>query len=213
MTKRLLLLGAGGHCAVVLDSVKRSNEFDEVALIANHPESTKMGHEVEIIGCDDDLEDLHSKGYNHAFVAVGSIGDYDIRKKLFNILQSIGFTIPNIIDKSANISDSVILGKGIYIGKNCCINARACIGDCSIINTGTIIEHDCRLGEFVHISPGVTMCGNVFVDDGGHIGAGAIVRQNIKIGSNTLVGVGSVVVKNIGGNVVAFGNPCKEQNK
>ena len=41
------------------------------------------------------------------------------------------------------------------------------------------------------------------------VGAGAILMPGVKIGDNTVIGAGSVVTKDIPGNVVAVGNPCR----
>ena len=72
-----------------------------------------------------------------------------------------------------------------------------------------IVEHNCCVGNFSHISPGATICGHVLIGNDTHIGAGTVVRQEIIIGSNTLIGIGSVVIKDIPGYVKAYGNPCK----
>lgn len=41
------------------------------------------------------------------------------------------------------------------------------------------------------------------------IGAGALIMSGITIGDNVVVGAGSVVTKDLPGNVVAVGNPCR----
>ncbi len=41
------------------------------------------------------------------------------------------------------------------------------------------------------------------------IGAGVIIVPGVSIGDNTVVGAGSVVTKDMPGNVVAVGNPCR----
>ena len=41
------------------------------------------------------------------------------------------------------------------------------------------------------------------------LGAGVIVLPGVTIGDNVVIGAGSVVTKDIPGNVVAVGNPCK----
>ena len=41
------------------------------------------------------------------------------------------------------------------------------------------------------------------------IGAGALIMPGITIGDNVVVGAGSVVIKDLPGNVVAVGNPCR----
>jgi acetyltransferase-like isoleucine patch superfamily enzyme len=73
-----------------------------------------------------------------------------------------------------------------------------------------VIEHECNIGEFVHVASGSILSGNVTVGAGTHIGAGSIIRQGICIGEGSMIGIGSVVVKNIGDYVTAYGNPCRE---
>lgn len=41
------------------------------------------------------------------------------------------------------------------------------------------------------------------------IGAGSVIVPGVTIGKNSVIGAGSVVVKDIPGNVVAVGNPCR----
>ena len=72
---------------------------------------------MSIVG-GDDLVSLHSEVYSDAFIAVGSIADVFLRKKLYHKLKTIGFHIPNIIDKSSNVSSFSTLGEGVFIGKN-----------------------------------------------------------------------------------------------
>ncbi len=41
------------------------------------------------------------------------------------------------------------------------------------------------------------------------IGAGAVIVPGVSVGDNTVVGAGSVVTRDLPGNVVAVGNPCR----
>lgn len=209
MNKKILLIGGGGHCKSVLDSLLKRNEYSDIGII----DKQNIGGnilDVPIMGCDNDLSTLHSKGYHYAFVTVGSIGDPSLRIKLFNMIEEIGFKIPNIIDSTAILSDHVGLESGIFVGKNVVINAGSFIGEGSIINSGSIIEHDCIINKFSHIAPGTVICGEVELGESSHIGARSVIKQQIKIGSNTIIGMGSVVIKDVGEYVVAYGNPCKE---
>ena len=217
--KRILLLGIGGHCSSVLDSLISLKSYDTIGLVDKemlmHPDrlsvtSSFMG--ISIVGGDDDLVRLYSEGYTDAFITVGSIGDVILRKKLYHKLKEIGFYIPNIIDKSSNVSGFSSLGEGIFIGKRAVVNANTKIGNCAIINTSSVIEHDCKIREFVHIAPGSILCGNVQIDNGTHIGARSVIKQGVHIGSNTMIGMGSVVLSDMPNNITAYGNPCKEVN-
>lgn len=50
---------------------------------------------------------------------------------------------------------------------------------------------------------------DVYIGENTWIGAGVIIVPGVHIGSNTVIGAGSVVTKDIPGNVIAAGNPCR----
>jgi len=206
MKEKVLVLGTGGHCQSVLDALSSQNIY-EPYLIDNCSEKVKYG--LPVLGGDACLESLFKDGYRYAFVAVGSVGNPGLRVKLIIMLKNIGFEIPNIIDKSATIANNAQLGNGVFVGKGVIINSYCNIGSNCIINTGCIVEHGCEIGEFVHIAPGVTLCGKVIIGNNTHVGAGSTVIQDISIGENTLIGAGSVVTKNMGSGLLAYGNPCR----
>ncbi len=209
MTNKILLVGGGGHCESVLDSLMGLGIYTDVGVVDNEKPlgSGIMG--APVVGRDDDLPALFAVGYRRAFVTIGSIGNTEPRTIIFELLEQLGFELPNIIDCTAIVSRNTALGAGIYIGKNALVNAGAKIGNGAIINTGAIVEHGCGVGNFVHIATGAILCGQVLVGERTHIGAGSVIRQGIKIGSGTTIGMGSVVLKDIGVNLVAYGNPCK----
>jgi acetyltransferase EpsM len=89
------------------------------------------------------------------------------------------------------------------------LNARASIGRHVIINTGAIVEHECVIADYAHISPNATLCGNVHVGEGSQVGAGAVVIPNIRIGSGSMIGAGSVVIRDVPNNTLVFGNPAR----
>lgn len=210
MNKKILMIGGGGHCKSVLDSLLQLNQYSEIGIIDKSEYIGKCVLGIPIIGCDDDLPKLYESGYGYAFVTVGSIGETYLRIKLFNFLEKIGFEIPDVIDSSSVISQHAIIEKGVFIGKNAVVNAGTSIGKGTIINTSSIIEHDCAIGDFVHISPGTVLCGEVQIGANSHIGANSVIKQCVNIGSNTTIGAGSVALNDVGSYVIAYGNPCKE---
>ncbi|NLM27576.1 MAG: acetyltransferase [Clostridiaceae bacterium] len=212
MNRKILLVGGGGHCKSVLDSLLILNEYDEIGIIDKDEKAGNTIMGIPVLGSDDDLPALYDAGYQYAFVTVGSAGKPSLRIKLFELVCKLGFTIPNIIDPSAIVSKYSVLEKGIFIGRQSIVNAGAVVGKGAIINSGAIIEHDCRIGAFAHIAPGVVLGGGVTVGDNTHIGLNAAVKQNVCIGSDTIVGMGSVVTKDIKSGVKAYGNPCREMN-
>ncbi|MDF2545700.1 MAG: serine acetyltransferase [Anaerosolibacter sp.] len=213
MNKKLLLIGGGGHCKAVLDSLLELNEYAEIGVVDKKENIGKSIMGVPVVGCDDDLGFLFSDGYKYAFVTVGSIGNPLLRIKLFNILINIGYEIPAIVDDSAKVSKHAKIEQGVFVGKQCVVNAGALIQKGSIINSGSIVEHDCQIGAFSHIAPGAVLAGEVVVGESSHIGLNVTVKQQIHIGPNSIIGMGSVVLHNIDSHIMAYGNPCREVKK
>lgn len=213
MNKKILLIGGGGHCKSVLDSLLELNEYAGIGIVDKKENVGKAVMDIPVVGCDDNLEALFREGYEYAFVTVGSIGYPILRIKLFNLLSEIGYQIPVIIDDSAKVSRHSIIEQGVFIGKQCTINAGALIQRGAIINSGSILEHDCQIGAFSHIAPGVVLGGDVVIGENSHVGLNSTVKQQIHIGSNSIIGMGSVVIRNIDHNTMAYGNPCMEVKK
>ena len=206
LKKKILLIGGGGNCHSVIDSVIAANEYDEIGII-DTAEAAYMG--VPVIGTDDDVPSLVEQGWLYAAITVGSIGNTGIRRRLYEMVRKCGMKTPPIIDPSAIIAADAVIKEGCFVGKRAVINTGSVVEECCIINTGAVIEHDCSIRKFAHVSPGTVLCGQVTVGEDSHVGAGSVVRQGIKIGNKVLIGVGSVVVKDIPDEVTAYGNPCR----
>lgn len=197
MEKRLVLIGGGGHCKSVLDAALCMNAFKEIVITDHKISAGSKIMECKVIGNDSQLPRLYASGFTQAFIALGSIKDTKQREKIYQKASAIGFQFPNIIDPSAILSNEVILGKGIFIGKRAVVNSGSTIDDMSIINTGAIIEHDCQIGKFSHIAISASVCGGCKIGDSTFVGANTTIIQGVKIGRNCIIGAGSIVLGNV----------------
>lgn len=50
---------------------------------------------------------------------------------------------------------------------------------------------------------------DVHIGDNAWIGAGVVIVPGVTVGANTVIGAGSIVTKDIPGDALAVGNPCK----
>jgi sugar O-acyltransferase (sialic acid O-acetyltransferase NeuD family) len=192
--KQIYLYGAGGHAKVILDILK-SNQIIVPAIFDDNPNiDTFMGIPVR-------HTDIQSP-------MIISIGNNVIRKKIVEQLHNVAFA-PAALAMSVTVSDSVTLDTGTVVMQGAIIQSSVTIGKHSIINTRASIDHDCVIQDYVHIAPGVILCGNVQIGEGSFIGAGTTIMQGIKIGRWSVIGAGSVVVRDIPDQVTAFGSPCK----
>ena len=121
------------------------------------------------------------------------MGKGSIRKKIFEKLKGIGFTLPVIKDPSAVVSSSARIGEGTFIGKGAVVNAGAQVGRMVIINSMALVEHECVLGDFSHIAVAAVLCGEVSVGRAAFVGANATVIQGMKIKPHQIVPAGAVV--------------------
>jgi len=211
--RKILLIGAGGHCKVVLDVLLKSQQYVVAGIIDVKNRVGEKVSGVPVVGTDADLPMLFKKGITHCFISVGSVGDTALRVKLYGAAWKVGFIFPTLIHPLASVSRNAALGEGNFIACRAIINAGARIGDQCIINTGAIVEHDCAVGDFVHISPGAVLSGGAAVGQFSHIGSGSVLIHGVRIGERTVIGAGSVVIKDIPSGVVAYGNPCRERKK
>ena len=100
---------------------------------------------------------------------LGTVTDGDIRRGLLvncEMQDSVG----RVMNKAPIIAKSTRTVNNASIGKN------------SIINTGAIVEHYCKIGAHNHLASRVTLSDGVMTASQVHIGTGASVILNIKIG-------------------------------
>ena len=172
-------------------------------------ESTLNG--TKILHGISELEDF-IKTKNHKrlgfIIAIGNpFGN--VRMSLQKLLISRGLTPISFSDPSAKVCGSLIYGAGLQVMPLALIHNDVKIGQQCIINSRTVIEHDCELEDGVEIGPGSVLCGRVKVGKYTWIGANATINPRVKIGENSIIGSGAVVVRDIPDNVIAFGVPAK----
>ena len=180
MMKEILLVGGGGHCKSVIDVIEEEGKY-KIAGIVDKKEL--IGQKVlgyEIIGCDDDLEELFQK-YQYAVVTVGQIKSNHVRVKLFNTLKEIGYKLPIIVSPLAYVSKYAMVQDGTVILHYALVNADARIGVNCIINTKSLIEHDVRIEDHCHISTATVINGGVIVKSDSFVGSNSTTKEYSKL--------------------------------
>lgn len=208
--ERLLIVGAGGHAKVSLETAISMNLFDEFAFIDdrfNRGSEDLFVSKWPIIGNTKDISNKEIKDkYKFAVVA---IGNNKRRFELLNILKNNDFKVPSLIHPTAIISPSSNINEGCVIFANSVIQAEVNIGFGAIINTSCSIDHECIIEEGAHICPGAHLAGRVSIGKLSTVGIGASIIQDIKIGDQVFIGAGSAVINNIKDKMTVAGVPAR----
>lgn len=195
--EKYVLIGAGGHGAVVAEAIELAE--GEVLNFIDHYSEKDNQCGYTIIKNENDIS-------NSELQFIITIGDNTTRKfraleqkRLYGIVKH----------PSSTISKRAVLGIGSVVMAGVCINTNVLIGKHCIINTNSTIDHDCSIGDYVHVAPSAGLAGNVEIGEGSYIGLGAFIIQGIKIGKWCIIGAGSVVIRDVPDYSVVAGVPAK----
>lgn len=194
---KLTIIGASGHGKVVAD-IAKLNGYDEIEFLDDN-ETVKFCGSYSVIG----KSRIASTLKNDVFVA---IGNSQVRQKI--IEQLTVQNIPILIHPKAVVADGVKIGKGTVIMAGTVINSGTVIGKGCIVNTCSSVDHDCEIGDYVHIAVGSHLCGTVKVGNNTWVGAGVTVSNNINICNNCIIGAGAVIIRNINLTGIYVGIPA-----
>ena len=192
MGKRIIIYGAGGHAKTVI-SLLRLLDWEIAGIIDDGVAAGTSVSAVKVLGGAEKLSELRSDGIENAVNAVGGIGNYSVRRKIFERLQQFDFRFPTLIHPTAFVEDTVTLADGIQVLAQSYISSESTVGFGTLINAGVIISHDGKIGRCVNLSPGALLAGEVTVEDFAQIGMGATINLGLTIGSRARVGNGATV--------------------
>jgi len=204
-----IIIGAGGHALVVADLL-----LSQGTPVLGFTDADRRLHGKNLLGLpvlgDDSVLTTHPHDSIALALGIGSTGDNTVRRRLFENLSAQGYRFPCLIHPSAVVGRSVEIKDGGQIMAGAIIQTCCRIGTNAIVNTRAGLDHDCSIGDHVHIAPGATLCGGVNVETGAHVGAGATILQGVDIGANALIGAGAVIHRPVSAGKRVAGVPGRE---
>ncbi len=198
--KKIAIIGASGHGKVIAD-IARKNGYREIVFLDDDESVHECGG-YPVIGNSSKARGIDAE------IIIG-IGNAGVRKRIQESVPEE--KLVTLIHPDAVVAEDVVIGKGTVVMAGAVINPGVRIGIGCIINTCSSVDHDCVVGDYVHIAVGSHLCGTVTVGSGSWIGAGATVSNNIAICSNCMIGAGAVIVKNIDSAGTYMGVPARRK--
>jgi sugar O-acyltransferase (sialic acid O-acetyltransferase NeuD family) len=207
VTKRLAILGAGGHAKVVADTA-RAIGWTDIYFFDAAFGSPQMTARLEVVGND---VDLLSRRQDFPNVIV-ALGKNELRMRKIRELRSLGFLAPVLVHPRAYVAADVSLGAGTVVFAGAVIQPATTVGEGCIINTSASIDHDCALGNGIHVCPGARIAGAVVIGDLGWIGIGSSISHCLRLGEGVILGAGSALVSDAKSGLKYLGVPARASN-
>lgn len=197
--KKILIIGAGGHGKVAADIAEKCG-YTNIQFLDDNA-NIKICGKYPVVGSSSKVKDMDGD----VFVSVGSSA---VRRKIQESIEKERLTV--LIHPDAVIAKDVVIGKGTVVMAGTVINPGSVIGKGCIINTCASVDHDCRLGDYVHVAVGAHLTGSVEIGEETWIGAGAVINNNVIICGGCMIGAGAVVIRNIEEPGTYVGIPAKK---
>ena len=119
-------------------------------------------------------------------------------------------------DKKIPIYSNVTIGNDCYIGRDCLfdlkgkilIGNKVTISHRAVLNTHTDAGKSPLRNKQLKVSKG-----DIKISDGVYIGSNVTVLECVTIGPNSVIGAFSLVTRDLPGEIIGFGIPCKVQKE
>ncbi|MFT3886283.1 MAG: acetyltransferase [Flavobacteriales bacterium] len=209
--QRLILLGGGGHCRSVIDTLASSRSVVIEGILDHASHAAVDG--VPVIGTDERIMELALQGLRFLITVGHMAGPATVRMRLHQLVKHHGGKLTKVVSPLAHASSTSTIGDGTWMGHQAIFGPGAACGENGIINTGALIEHDCALGDHVHVSTRAVLNGGCTVGDGSFIGSGAVVKQGVHIGRGCVIGAGAVVLTDVPDGATVVGIPARPIGK
>jgi sugar O-acyltransferase (sialic acid O-acetyltransferase NeuD family) len=209
MSEPVFIFGTGGHARDVAEVVHAQGRTPVFV--------TRASYERDGWICADAIAlEAEAVKIPGADFAIG-IGDGRTRARLAQAHPDLRFPALIHPDTSFARGERAIVEatRGTVVFAGVRLMAGVGVGDFCAFNLNVTVSHDCEVGDFVNLSPGANIAGNVRIGEGAWIGIGAVVNQGtnarkLEIGADTIVGSGAVVLRDCAAQSVYVGNPARK---
>jgi len=202
------IYSSGGFAREIKRSLVETKAVDEVLFIDD--DESAWGTRVN--GCDViSWTDLLAKPDTNVCIA---LADPRTRRKVAHRCSDAGLSFFSIQAQTSIVGENVEIGPGSILAEYSMITADAKIGRHFHANIFAYVAHDCIVGDFVTLSPRVSLNGRIVVEDDVYVGSDATFLPGqpdrlLTIGRGAVIGAGAVVTKDVAPGVTVVGAPAR----
>lgn len=212
------IFGAGGFAREVAwllhDIGRASGEMHNFEAFVASDDAPNLGSHINgvVVMSESEFFGRHQKDQVSVFIAVGSPKlKAKLHQRCLEVLAAPSF--PAAVHPSVLKDDrfgAVLIGRGSIICAGSVLTTDIRVGDFVHINLNSTLGHDCVVGDYSTLSPGVHISGGVELGHSCFIGTGAVVLENLVVVAGTSIGAGATVVRSIAEAGTYVGTPAKQ---
>jgi sugar O-acyltransferase (sialic acid O-acetyltransferase NeuD family) len=198
----IIIIGAGGGAKMCIDALRDSNIYIIVGLLDDSVSLGTKVFDVPVVGNLNSIDLLIESSIFNFVLAFGVLEKRKKRYDLYLTLKEKGCLFPNIIHSKAIVEKSVIMGEGNVILAGANVGSSVILGDLNYINNNSLISHDCRLLNNIHIAPSAVLASSINVKSHVLIGMNSTLYYGLNIGESTTILNGLIINCDIESNIV-----------
>jgi sugar O-acyltransferase (sialic acid O-acetyltransferase NeuD family) len=202
----IVIVGVGGHGAEIAELIESLREAGHAlrlrGFVDDQPAAVVPAGHI-LLGAVDALFGMSARTEH-----VIAVGDPALREAVAGRLAGAG-KAATLIHPDATVGGDVHLAEGCVVFAGARLTTRIALGRHVHINLNSTVSHDCELGDFTTLSPGVSLSGATRTGEGVLFGTGAVTLPGVSIGRASVVGAGAVVTADVSPGVTVAGIPAR----
>ncbi|MEQ9849696.1 NeuD/PglB/VioB family sugar acetyltransferase [Pectobacterium brasiliense] len=204
--KMLAIYGTGGLGREFFDTANNintaSNLWSEIVFINDYENGGEILG-IKVLSFESIIDD------RDAYEIIIAIGEPSSREKLYDKAKSNGLKIATLIDPTARVSPSAIIGEGSVLCEYSSIHCNVNIGKNCLVQPYSLLGHDIIIGSHsvfsAHSAPG----GASVFGDRVYVGMHATIKEKLTVGDDAIISMGSAVFRDVAARSVVIGNPAR----
>lgn len=187
MSKRLMVLGSGGHGKSVAEAALLGGEWTEILFFDDAWPTTEIALGWPVCGKIEDIV----QWVDQCEGAIAAVGNNAVRQLWTDAIEQAGLPLITVVHPKAWVSPSAMVAKGVAVMAGAVVGTISSVGEGAIVNSNATVDHDVVMGEFAHLGVGVHLAGGVKVGAGAWLQAGSSCGYNVVIEAGALYGPGT----------------------
>lgn len=186
MSKRVIVIGAGGHGRSVAEAILLLGRDELVGFVDDGADANAKVWTYPILGRTDSLHAIRAL----ADAVVVAIGNNAVRERLHAQVRGAGFELLTVIHPTAFVSPTAILGAGCAVMAGAVVGTEAELGEGAIVNCGATVDHHCRVEAFGHLGVNACMAGGSVLGHRAWMQAGSALGYGVQVEAGAVLAPG-----------------------